>query len=118
MSEYPNQIAPSSSTPEPGYTHVRTCREWRLKGRDLRASAIGWEISIPIFSGPLLGFLIDRNYGTGARWTIILLLVGLLTAVYSMVKYVRYEIYVMKKEIKESKASPKGAAQKQAEEQE
>jgi len=117
VSEYPNQIAPSSSTPEPGYTPVRTCREWR-KGRDLRASAIGWEISIPIFSGPLLGFLIDRNYGTGARWTIILLLVGLLTAVYSMVKYVRYEIYVMKKEIKESKASPKGAAQKQAEEQE
>ena len=118
MSEYPNQIAPSSSTPEPGYTPVRTCREWRLKGRDLRASAIGWEISIPIFSGPLLSFLIDRNYVTGARWTIILLLVGLLTAVYSMVKYVRYERYVMKKEIRESKESPKGAAQYQAEEQE
>jgi F0F1-type ATP synthase assembly protein I len=70
-------------------------------GRDMRASTIGWEIAIPIFSGPFFGFLLDRRFDTGVRWTIILLALGLISAIASVLKYVRYEFYVMNKEIKE-----------------
>ena len=80
----------------------RPIRKRRLfSGRDMRASAIGWEIAIPIVSGPFFGFLLDRRLGTGVRWTIILLLVGLVSAIFSLVKFVRYEFYLMNKELKE-----------------
>ncbi len=71
-----------------------------LSGRDLRASTIGWEIAIPLISGPFIGFLLDRRLESGVRWTIILLVVGLITAIAAVVKYVRYEFYLMKKELK------------------
>jgi F0F1-type ATP synthase assembly protein I len=71
-----------------------------LSGRDLRASTIGWEIAIPLISGPFIGFLLDRRLDTGVRWTIILLIVGLVAAITAVIKYVQYEFYLMKKELK------------------
>ncbi|MEA4931542.1 MAG: AtpZ/AtpI family protein [Anaerolineaceae bacterium] len=80
-------------------------RRHRLfSARDLRATTIGWEIAIPIVGGPLLGFFLDRQFGTGSRWTFILLGVGVLSAIAAVVRYVRYEFYVMNKEVNEKKA--------------
>ncbi len=76
-------------------------RKKLFSGRDLRATTIGWEMAIPIFSGPLIGLFIDQKFSTAPRWTLILLGVGLLSAVMALVRYVSYEMYVMKREIKE-----------------
>lgn len=78
-----------------------------LRGRDLRASAIGWEIAIPIFLGPLTGFLIDRANQTGVRWTIILLIAGVTAAVISVVRYINYEMHLMNRELNEMKGKDK-----------
>ena len=85
---------------------VSMSRRGRLfSARDLRVTTIGWEIAIPIVSGPLLGFFIDRQFGTGSRWTLILLGVGVLAAVAAVIRYVRYELYVMNKEVDEKRAA-------------
>lgn len=79
----------------------RSHRKRRLfSGRDLRASTIGWEIAIPLFAGPFFGFMLDRRLDSGVKWTIILLIVGLITAIVSVVRYVQYEFYIMNKELK------------------
>ena len=70
-----------------------------FSSRDLRATTIGWEIAIPIVAGPLFGFILDRRYETGVTWTFILLGVGLISAIASVVKYLRYEFYMMNKEM-------------------
>ena len=70
-----------------------------LSGRDLRASTIGWEIAIPLISGPFIGFLLDRRLDTGVRWTIILLVIGLIAAIAAVIKFVQYEFYLMRKEL-------------------
>jgi len=82
-----------------------TRRGRMFSARDLRATTIGWEIAIPIVGGPLLGFFLDRQYGTSPRWTLILLGVGILSAVAAVVRYVKYEFYVMNKEENEKKAA-------------
>jgi F0F1-type ATP synthase assembly protein I len=76
-----------------------------FSARDLRATTIGWEIAIPIVGGPLLGFFLDRQYSTGPRWTLILLGVGILSAIAAVVRFVKYEFYVMNKEENEKKAA-------------
>ena len=76
-----------------------------FSARDLRATTIGWEIAIPIVGGPLLGFFLDRQFGTAPRWTLILLGVGVLSAVAAVIRYVRYELYVMNMEVDEKRAT-------------
>jgi len=83
-----------------GKAEDRPLRRHRLfTGQDLRASTIGWEIAIPLISGPFIGFLLDRRLESGVRWTIILMVVGLVTAIAAVVKYVQYEFYLMRKEL-------------------
>jgi F0F1-type ATP synthase assembly protein I len=72
-----------------------------FSSRDLRATTIGWEIAVPIVGGPLLGFILDRRLDNGVRWTFILLGVGLISAIFAVVKHIRYEFYLMDKEKKE-----------------
>ena len=86
-----------------GDEEVKTRRHRWLSGHDLRATTIGWEIALPIVFGPLIGFLIDRNKGTGVRWTLILLGVGLLVAVASVVRHISYEFHLMEKENEKTK---------------
>lgn len=86
-----SQISPIEENPVTRRTRL-------FSGVDLRATTIGWEIALPIVLGPTIGFLIDRNKGTGARWTLILLGVGLVVAVYSVARYIEYEFYLMDKE--------------------
>ena len=83
-----------------GAEEDRPLRKRRLfSGRDLRASTIGWEIALPLISGPFLGFILDRRLDSGVRWTIILLVIGLIAAIAAVVKYVQYEFYIMRKEL-------------------
>ena len=79
-------------------------RKRLFSSADLRASAIGWEIAIPIVSGPLIGFLIDRRFNTDVRWTMICMGIGLLAATYSVVKYINHEMHKMNVELEKKKA--------------
>ena len=91
--------------PEPSDQQKVTRRKRIFSARDLRATTIGWEIAIPIVGGPLLGFFLDRQFGTSPRWTMILLGVGVLSAIAAVIRYVKYELYVMHKEENEKRAA-------------
>ncbi len=75
-----------------------------FSSRDLRATTIGWEIAIPIVGGPFVGFILDRQFDTGVRWTFILLGIGLISAIFAVVKYLRYEFYLVDKEKKDEES--------------
>lgn len=75
-----------------------------FSSRDLRATTIGWEIAIPIVGGPFFGFILDRRLDTGVQWTFILLGIGLISAIFAVVKHIRYEFYLMDKEKKEEES--------------
>ncbi len=90
---------------EPSDQQKITRRGRMFSARDLRATTIGWEIAIPIVGGPLLGFFLDRRLGTSPRWTLILLGVGVLSAIAAVMRYVKYEFYLMNKEENEKKAA-------------
>lgn len=105
MAEEESRDAGQDSQPEPLEMEKITRRGRMFSARDLRATTIGWEIAIPIVGGPLLGFFLDRQYDTSPRWTLILLGVGILSAVAAVIRYVKYEFYVMNKEENEKKAA-------------
>lgn len=75
----------------------------RLSGLELKASTLGWEISIPIIGGPLLGVWIDGLRRTAPRYTLIFLMLGILTGVYFLVRYIVAEYREMKREEEEQK---------------
>jgi hypothetical protein len=55
----------------------------------LSSSSIGWEISLPIVGGALLGQVIDRLSGTSYVFTISLLFFGALSGFYNLVRAVQ-----------------------------
>ncbi len=95
---------PDSQLGQPKEEKV-TRRRRMFSARDLRSMTIGWEIAIPIVGGPLLGFFLDRRLDTSPRWTLILLGVGVLSAIAAVMRYVKYEFYVMNKEVDEKRAA-------------
>lgn len=101
------QLTAETAESQPGLPDrvSMTMRGRLFSARDLRATTIGWEIAIPIVGGPLLGFFIDRQFGTGPLWTFILLGVGVLSAIAAVIRYVRYELYVMNREVDEKRAA-------------
>jgi len=87
-------------TPSPDKEPIFPSRRKQLfTSSDLKASTIGWEIAIPIFSGPLIGFLIDRSFCTDVRWTMILMGTGLAVAIFSVIKFVNHEMHKMNREL-------------------
>jgi len=105
MAEEESPDAAQNKQPEPSDQQKLTRRGRMFSARDLRATTIGWEIAIPIVGGPLLGFFLDRRLGTSPRWTLILLGVGVLSAIAAVMRYVKYEFYLMNKEENEKKAA-------------
>jgi F0F1-type ATP synthase assembly protein I len=105
VAEKQSANAAQDSQPEPSKEDKVIRRGRMFSARDLRATTIGWEIAIPIVGGPLLGFILDRQFGTSPSWTLILLGVGVLSAVAAVIRYVRYELYVMNKEENEKRAA-------------
>ena len=104
MAEKQDASATQESQPELLKDETVKRRRRMFSAQDLRATTIGWEIAIPIVGGPLLGFFLDRQFDTNPRWTLILLGVGVLAAIAAVVRYVRYELYVMNKEVDEKRA--------------
>ncbi len=105
MAEKESPNLSQDSLPEPSKEEKVTRRRRMFSSRDLRATTIGWEIAIPIVGGPLLGFFLDRRLDTSPRWTLILLGVGILSAVAAVIRYVKYEFYIMNKEENEKRAA-------------
>lgn len=105
MAEEESPDASQDSQPETSEVEKITRRGRMFSARDLRATTIGWEIAIPIVGGPLLGFFLDRRLDTSPRWTLILLGVGILSAVAAVIRYVKYEFYIMNKEENEKRAA-------------
>ncbi len=95
---------PDSQPGQPNEEEV-TRRRRLFSASDLRATTIGWEIALPIVGGPLLGFFLDRRLDTSPRWTLILLGMGLLSAIAAVIRHVKYEFYVMNKEENEKRAA-------------
>ncbi len=101
------QVASATPDSQPGQPNGEevTRRRRMFSARDLRATTIGWEIALPIVGGPLLGFLLDRQLATSPRWTLILMGVGVLFAIAAVIRYVKYEFYLMNKEENEKRAA-------------
>ena len=52
------------------------------------ATALGWELALPIFSGVLLGYYLDRWLGTGHIFTLGLLMLGIGIGFYSVGRFI------------------------------
>lgn len=62
---------------------LRRHREREPGGRSFWRSlsligAVGWSIVLPAAGGALLGHRLDLRWGTGIRWTLVLLVLGVL----------------------------------------
>ncbi len=63
---------------------------WGALGREaLTSTTLGWELALPIFGGVLLGHTIDRWLGTGHGFTTGLLLFGVVSAYYNLVRFIQ-----------------------------
>lgn len=100
MADKEQTSKPARPTKEP---IIPSRRKQLFSSSDLKASSIGWEIAIPIFSGPLIGFFLDRQFGTDVRWTMILMGLGLVVATYNVIKYVNQEMHKMNRELEKQK---------------
>jgi len=47
-------------------------------------SSLGWSMVLPIISGALLGSYLDKLVGGGVEWTVSLLFVGVVMALYNL----------------------------------
>ena len=64
--------------------------DWSGAWRDaLAASSLGWDLALPIFGGVLLGHLLDRRLGTSYVLTLGLLLLGVFTGFYNVVRSIQ-----------------------------
>jgi len=66
-------------------------QDWQLRlWRDaLRAASLGWDLALPMFGGVLLGHVLDRWLGTGYVWTLGLLVLGIGTGFYNVLRYAK-----------------------------
>ena len=58
----------------------------------LAATSLGWDLALPIFGGVLLGHFLDRRLDTGYVFTLGLLILGVVTGFYNVVRAIRREI--------------------------
>lgn len=58
---------------------------WR---ESLRAMSLGWDLAVPIFGGALLGYFLDRFFGTGHIFTIGLIFFGIFVSYYNLGKFI------------------------------
>jgi F0F1-type ATP synthase assembly protein I len=55
----------------------------------LRATSLGWDLALPIFAGVLGGYLLDRTLGTTYIFTLGLLLLGIVTGFYNVIRSIQ-----------------------------
>jgi len=52
-------------------------------------TSLGWDLALPIFGGALLGHLLDRWLETGYAFTLGLLVLGVFTGFYNVVRSIQ-----------------------------
>lgn len=55
----------------------------------LQATSLGWDLALPIFGGVLAGYLLDRSLSTRYIFTLGLLLFGIVTGFYNVIRSIR-----------------------------
>jgi F0F1-type ATP synthase assembly protein I len=55
----------------------------------LRATSLGWDLALPIFAGVLIGYLLDGTLGTNYLFTLGLLLIGIGTGFYNVIRSIQ-----------------------------
>ena len=55
----------------------------------MRATSAGWDLALPIFAGVLIGYLFDRLLNTRYVFTLGLLLLGVATGYYNLIRSIR-----------------------------
>ncbi len=55
----------------------------------LRATTLGWDLSLPIFGGVLIGYVLDRALGTRYIFTLGLLLFGIGAGFYNVIRSIQ-----------------------------
>ncbi len=50
---------------------------------------VGWNLAVPIFGGVLLGFVLDRVFGTAYIFTIGLLVFGIFIGFYNLMRTIK-----------------------------
>ncbi len=61
--------------------------------RNISLTSLGWELALPIFGGVFLGYQIDHfMIKSGYAFTIIMLLIGIITGYYNLYKLIELEM--------------------------
>lgn len=55
----------------------------------LPALTVGWNLAVPIFGGVLLGYFLDKWFGTGYIFTIGLLVLGIFVGFYMLARTIQ-----------------------------
>lgn len=61
------------------------------------AMELGFSITVPIVAGAFLGMYLDKKFGTTPRLTLSLLLLGVFSGTYSLIRIVLKELQKMNK---------------------
>lgn len=56
---------------------------------NMLALSLGTELVSPIILGGLAGWWIDKSNNSGSKWTLILLITGIIIGIYNFIKIVR-----------------------------
>lgn len=80
----------------------------KSKTSGLGLISLGWELAIPIFGGVLVGYQLDRFLGLNFTFTLILLLVGIITGYYNLYKHIELEMLRMKAAKRQTQKQEKG----------
>jgi len=64
-------------------------REREIWREALRATSLGWDLALPIFGGVLVGYFLDRSLGTTYLFTLGLLLFGIGTGFYNVLRSIQ-----------------------------
>ena len=77
---------------------------WDAAWRDaLATTSLGWDLALPIFGGVLLGHLLDRPFRTGYAFTLGLLMLGVATGMYNVVRAIRRQIARDRRRVEQNK---------------
>lgn len=70
----------------------------KITGNEYRALSLGWDIAIPIFSGPLIGLWFDQKAGRMGTFSLIGLGVGILISTIQVCRYIYRESILAEEE--------------------
>lgn len=54
----------------------------------LAATSLGWNLALPIFGGVVIGHLLDRRLNTSYGFTLGLLVLGIITGFYNVLRFI------------------------------